>query len=630
MTVPEGDTIINGVQSPLTTISKSILSTSPFLLLPLLLLTTPLITPAFAQQVVAPIPVSKVENTYVSDKALYIRGGLNAGSRVQQFYSLDLTPLLVHSNKLLWKYLNPAGPIQKFRDKMPMAITYHNQALTYFHESSVRADYNLQADRWDAVAAPICANGIPEYVKSLQTALVDPKTQLVYIPFGFAHEKQMLVLDMDKGTCTGVPMPTNSKADLFAWSDSKSTIYMVGTVPPATTPNVWEYQFATKTWKNIPKKGQPPTALILDSCMVSSLGGQKLLLFGGHNFAKATGDMFVFDTVSYNWTKAATSPNVRADMACASAGEYFVAWGGAISYLDNITPPEILFYNVKNDKWLNQTEIAPPLNATLPVPVSPTSTGSESINTGLPSAGASKNNGAVIGGGVAAGVVAIAAIIGFLLYRRRTKQARVKRDPQDLNIHSLPFLDNSNNSLPSTAHLNSRVESRVLLAPATAILDRDSNIKAEIQERERGEGYHPTHQGPQYQPSTGTTTLSEQQQSPLPISTAPQYISTGQEQEKFWRQQPLNSPHLPPPLQTLPFSPLSPQPPFQEMSPQRLQVQNSELPAGPLEQIALLQARYDQDMEQMRRDQQAALERVRQQWQEDLAAQAARESGSKL
>lgn len=59
-----------------------------------------------------------------------------------------------------------------------------------------------------------------------------------------------------------------------------------------------------------------------------ALGGQKLLLFGGDNLGKATGDMFIFDTVNYNWTKAATSPNVRTEMACASAGEYFVAWGG--------------------------------------------------------------------------------------------------------------------------------------------------------------------------------------------------------------------------------------------------------------------------------------------------------------
>ncbi|KAF9307903.1 hypothetical protein BGZ91_008115, partial [Linnemannia elongata] len=523
----------------------------------------------FAQQVVAPIPVSRIENTYVSDKALYIRGGLNAASRVQQFYSLDLTPLLVHSNKLLWKYLNPAGPIQEFRDKMPMAITDHNQALTYFHETGVKADYNLQADRWDAVANPICANGIPEYVKSFQTALVDPKTQLIYIPFGFAHEKQMLVLDKDKGTCTGVPMPTNSKADLFAWSDSKSTIYMVGTVPPATTPNVWEYQFATKTWKNI-----------------------------------ATGDMFVFDTVSYNWTKAATSPNVRADMACASAGEYFVAWGGVTSYLENITPPEILFYNVKNDKWLNQTEIAPPLNATLPVPVSPTSTGSESINTGLPSAEepTSKNKGAVIGGGVAAGVVAIAAIIGFLLYRHRTKQARVKRDPQDLKHSSLARSDDSDGHDSSEEHIDRKLAPHTLRDCASLGLEQYSKkLKAEILAA-AGEGGREAivsvhgQQGPQYHPPS------------------PQYFCVGRDQDQPWhlqQRQPQNS-----------------QSPYLERAHRNPHVQHDNAPTDPLEQIALIEAKYDQDREQLRQKQLAALERVRRQWQDDMAASTLREAAS--
>lgn len=378
-------------------------------------------------------------------------------------------------------------------------------------------------------------------------------------------------------------------------------------------------------------KGHPPTALTFSSCLVSALGGQKLLLFGGDNLGKATGDMFIFDTVNYNWTKAATSPNVRTEMACASAGEYFVAWGGMLGDEEQVYPPEILFYNFKHDKWLNQTDIAPPLSATISAPVSPTSTGSESANTGLP--GAEKptsKNGAVIGGGVAAGVVVIATIIGFLLYRRRTKQARVKRDPQDPKIDSLPFPDNSNASLPSAARLDSRTELYALLAPATVNLDRDNNNKVDIHEGEGGGGYYPTHQGPQYLPPTGATTSSEQQQLPLPISTSPQYLSTGQDQETFWQQQPLNSPHSPLPLQALPFSLPSQSPPTREKNPRRFQVQNSELPADPLRHIELLQARYDQDMEQLRRDQQAALERVRQQWREDMAAKAAQESGSEL
>lgn len=59
-----------------------------------------------------------------------------------------------------------------------------------------------------------------------------------------------------------------------------------------------------------------------------AIDGLKLLVFGGDNSVKANGDMFIFDTANYTWTKAATSPSPRTEMACTSAGEYFVTWGG--------------------------------------------------------------------------------------------------------------------------------------------------------------------------------------------------------------------------------------------------------------------------------------------------------------
>jgi hypothetical protein len=68
--------------------------------------------------------------------------------------------------------------------------------------------------------------------------------------------------------------------------------------------------------------------LTLSTAVLLALGGLRLLLFGGDNSDKATGDMFVFDTGSYSWTKAASSPNVRTEMVCASADEYFITWGG--------------------------------------------------------------------------------------------------------------------------------------------------------------------------------------------------------------------------------------------------------------------------------------------------------------
>jgi hypothetical protein len=264
MTTPQGYSLADAVQDPLLltiSMSSAILSTSPLLLLSALLM-----TPAFAQQMVAPVPAAKSEYTSVNDKVLYIRGGYNSARPVQQFYSLDLTPLLAHSNKLFWKYLNPGGPIQKFQTKMPMAVLNNNQKLTYFNENGMMADYNLQADRWDDSAKPICPATFREGVKAFQTALLDPKTNLVYIPFGTGRQEQMLVHDTstNSGTkCSGVPMPTNSEAYLFAWSDSKSTIYMLGNIRSATKPILWEFQFATKTWKEIVRHSPHHSANVL-------------------------------------------------------------------------------------------------------------------------------------------------------------------------------------------------------------------------------------------------------------------------------------------------------------------------------------------------------------------------------
>lgn len=143
-----------------------------------------------------------------------------------------------------------------------------------------------------------------------------------------------------------------------------------------------------------------------------------------------------------------------------------------------LSPPEILFYNIKYNKWMTQAEIAPPtsgnltVTATATVPFTATTTltpttapvpnpnpnpnpnpgsgsghsggtsnDSGSSNTGLPITDtgdvpvASKSSGAAAIGGGIAGIVFIAAFVGFLFYRRGRKAGA--KDSDGSNIEAL-------------------------------------------------------------------------------------------------------------------------------------------------------------------------------------------------
>ncbi|KAF9094013.1 hypothetical protein BGX23_002638 [Mortierella sp. AD031] len=201
-----------------------------------------------------------------------------------------------------------------------------------------------------------------------------------------------------------------------AWSVPKNTVYLFGSIGnPNLEPGLWEFQFASKIWEQI----------------VESLGGQKLVVFGGWMGSQIGSNIYIFDIVTYTWTIGAIAPDVRVEIACASVGDYFLFWGGS-DRLDS-SPADIVFYNIKTDKWVKQTEIAPPANTSTEIVPSSTSstTGSRgSINTGTPDTTlAPKSNTAAIGGGIAGAIVVTVAIVGFLFVRRRHRtQAGTKRD----------------------------------------------------------------------------------------------------------------------------------------------------------------------------------------------------------
>ncbi|KAF9083207.1 hypothetical protein BGX29_003326 [Mortierella sp. GBA35] len=256
---------------------------------------------------------------------------------------------------------------------MPMAVNRLNQAVTNFLEDGTVQDYNTLTDKWDFLS-PQCSgsNSVNRNisVKSGLGSAMDPKSGLNYIPYGYGAYRRMLVYDPDGNVCSGLPMPSTSSGDYrVAWSDSKQTIYLFGTTAtPTPGPSLWEFQFATKNWKQI------------------------------------------------------------------------------VEWIDRLSgsPADIVFYNVRADKWVKQTDIAPPASTsigTVPSSTSSTTGSGGGISTGTPDTTlAPKSNVAAIGGGIAGAVVVTVAIVVFLFVRRRYRtQAGTKhKGSPDVVVTTFP------------------------------------------------------------------------------------------------------------------------------------------------------------------------------------------------
>lgn len=246
MTVPQGDTVATGVQGPLVPITKAILSVSSLLFLLL-------ITPTSAQQPAAPLPAILFSSIASTNNTLYIRGGnIQAQQVAQQFYSLNLTPLLNYSgNNITWTKRN-AGPLIDFRTVLPLAVDNDNQELISFGDLGTLARYTVVTNTWSK-EVPICktpfnANTASLSIANFQPALTDPRTGLIYIPYGYDMGKSMLVFNTVSNACSGIPMPIGSNGQLYAWSESRNAIYMLGNTAPPARIALWQFDLAIREW----------------------------------------------------------------------------------------------------------------------------------------------------------------------------------------------------------------------------------------------------------------------------------------------------------------------------------------------------------------------------------------------
>ncbi|KAF9905704.1 hypothetical protein EC991_001378 [Linnemannia zychae] len=379
-----------------------------------------LFTQSVSAQYTSPAPGVLWLWNYIADKALFVRQG-------SQFYSLDLTPLLSGNGNQAWKTLSTLnGPVPELDGVyQPIGVTSDGQSVVSFDPAGTVSSYSIGSDAWSApVAMPV---GSYTYENRYTTPVTDPRTGVVYIQVNYNNVTQMLAYDPSTNTRSFIPMPltftTPNYEYYMTWSFYMDGLVFFDADSLSTEVKFQIYRPTTNTWNYL-----APTRDMLRAEM--AYGGRKIIIAGGQSGFDTIPGVFVIDAATLTWSEGPPVANGRGGMACATAGDYLVMYGGAENFQNTKAPVGTIFYNLKTNTWgdpiPNPVTTAPPGATSMPPSGPRTSSGSGGIGAGSTDIPAvppppSTNNAGAIGGGVAGGVVVI-GIIGFVFIRRRKQQ----------------------------------------------------------------------------------------------------------------------------------------------------------------------------------------------------------------
>ncbi|KAF9286838.1 hypothetical protein BGZ88_008869 [Linnemannia elongata] len=105
-------------------------------------------------------------------------------------------------------------------------------------------------------------------------------------------------------------------------------------------------------------KNTPNVIGVILKPMPTTYGGQSMIVFGGaglDGIAKA--DIYILDLPTSTWTtgKPVDASQARTNMACAVAGDSFVAWGGESGEVTMDAVP--IVYDIRNNEWTTQFKL---------------------------------------------------------------------------------------------------------------------------------------------------------------------------------------------------------------------------------------------------------------------------------
>ncbi|KAF9925917.1 hypothetical protein FBU30_004381 [Linnemannia zychae] len=346
------------------------------------------------------------------DKAIFIR-------QASQFFEIDLTPHLAGSGNLPKKHLSLVnGPVPELQGiYQPIGVTSDSQSVISFNPSGTVSSYSVGSNTWSPeVSMPA---GTYEYEYRYSIPMTDPRTGVIYIQVKANNVTQMLAYNPATNTRTFIPMPlTYQPSDYYmVWSQYFDGLVYFNANAMERQVKFQIYRPSSVTWNYLTFDGiapDPRTSPSRNGCMVSAYGGQKLIIVGGQSSFDTIPGVLIIDAATLTWTAGPAVANGRGGMACATAGDYIVLYGGAENFQTSSAPVGPIFYNMKTNSWGNPVPIASNNNTSTRQGPNPTGTeggGTDAGPTSLPPPNptSTSNKPAIIGGAV--GGVAVISII---------------------------------------------------------------------------------------------------------------------------------------------------------------------------------------------------------------------------
>ncbi|KAG0316651.1 hypothetical protein BG000_004801 [Podila horticola] len=363
-----------------------------------------------------------------------------AAPTADQFFFLDLAKSWM-SSAPAWTLVTPAstGLTNPQQVNFPGTSSSDQKKLYFFGIPGPNSVYqfNLDTAQW----SPANASFLQPTRKGTGT-VTDPSTNLVYMAGGYSGTNLMDIWNPSTGQISNINLPNPPAfphrtyyANVYCQT-RQSILYFGGVGSLTAAAYVTEFRPKQGTFTTLTTPGTVPLARA-DHCMAINDDGTKLIVFGGHGLPQnspTSNEIFILDIPTLTWSSGSPSPQPQMYAACAIAGDQFIVWGGLYSDTQ-IASTGVNIYSLTSNTWINQYT-APAAYQSLNVPpipnvksttISSGPSGTGSANPSLISergTGQPSNIGGIVGG-VVGGLAVIAAIAGFLFYRRR----RIHRVP---------------------------------------------------------------------------------------------------------------------------------------------------------------------------------------------------------
>ncbi|KAG0093803.1 hypothetical protein BGZ93_007358 [Podila epicladia] len=338
-------------------------------------------------------------SVFIEGKAMYVTAGSIGRENISQTFSLDLSSPWTTVAPKFTKLIDVRSPTDY---QIPSALDTDQVGWLLVSRTHLYR-YDISDNEWGMFGDQ--ANLFPVDDLSLQ-ATVDPVSNSFLIPNGFITPTatgsitSMLRYDIKNDKTTSVSMangPIDHAAASVVWSKHINKLIMFGGSFNGTPLNTLHTYNSASGWAAITPTNAGPSPRAFHCAVVVS-NGTKMVVFGGKLPGSSTtffGDIFVLDLITWTWFPgtALNSNLTRSNTACGATGDYFVSWGGSGPDNKIVSSNITLLFNIKTMSWTDS--FVPP----------PTPPEEKKSKVGMIA-------------GIAAGVVVLLAIVGFMFYRR--------------------------------------------------------------------------------------------------------------------------------------------------------------------------------------------------------------------